>query len=249
MTAAKKLPDEPDNNESDIMQIYAKAVINSADPTVLKELREMRREISEEIDKRLFFAAMSRVQGAISQVATDASNPQTSSKYATLAALDRAIRPHYTAEGFSVQFDDEPTEHGIRIECTVTRGGWHTKHHHTVKPTTLGIKGSAVMTEIHAGASALSYGKRYTYAMAFNIAVERDDDGNAAGSLRVSTSQLDELMQIVQDRHVDTSIFCPWASERLGYQIENLSMVLRPDINRVRTWLLAKRKPEPTKGE
>lgn len=241
MTATKlKHPTDatPPTTEFDIMDLIA----DCKDPGMLKELRELRREMSEEVDKRLFFSAMSRVQAEISQIATDAGNPQTNSRYATLAQLDRAIRPHYTAEGFSIGFDDEPTDHGLRVECTVSRGGWQTKHHHTVAISTHGIKGTQMMTETHAGASALSYGKRYTLAMAFNIAIERDDDGNAAGAKTLSPSMIDELMTIVQDRKIDTSIFCPWASERLGYQIENISQVRRIDMNKVKTWLMAKKR-------
>jgi ERF superfamily len=228
--------------EFDIMALISECALKGAEPAVLKELRELRREMSEEIDKRSFVSAMSRVQAAISQIATDASNPQTSSRYATLAALDRAIRPHYTAEGFSVQFDDEVRDGGLWVECTVSRGGWNTKHHHTVAITTHGIKGTQMMTATHAGASALSYGRRYTYGMAFNIAVERDDDGNAASRTVVSPAQLDELLRLREEHGWDTIVFCERASERLGYKIENLSMVLRPDVGKVTSWLRSKKK-------
>jgi hypothetical protein len=99
-----------------------------------------------------------------------------------------------------------------------------------------------MMTTTHAAASGISYGKRYSLAMGFNIAVERDDDGNRASTKTISNSDLDELMSIVQDRKIDTTIFCPWASERLGYHIENLSMVLHSDRGRGRAWLMAKKK-------
>ena len=38
-------------------------------------------------------------------MSTDSGNPQTRSKYASLAAIDRALRPIYTKHGFSVTFD------------------------------------------------------------------------------------------------------------------------------------------------
>ena len=40
-------------------------------------------------------------------VRKDCENRQTSSKYASYAALDRAIRRHYSDNGFSLQYNTE----------------------------------------------------------------------------------------------------------------------------------------------
>ena len=49
---------------------------------------------------------------------------------------------------------------------------------------TKGARGGDVMTRTHATGSALTYGKRYLLIAMFNLAIEEDDDGNAAGGRR-----------------------------------------------------------------
>jgi hypothetical protein len=42
-------------------------------------------------------------------ISTNASNPQTRSRYATFACLDGEIRPIYTRNGFGISFNTELT--------------------------------------------------------------------------------------------------------------------------------------------
>ena len=73
----------------------------------MRESEEMRRA------EKAFNASLVRAQSEMSPVVADANNPQTRSRYATYAALDRAIRPHYTAHGLAPSFGTEPlTEAG-----------------------------------------------------------------------------------------------------------------------------------------
>lgn len=130
-----------------------------------------------------FNEAMAAAQQEMRPVAADALNPMTRSRYASYAALDRALRPIYSKYGFALSFDtaESPKPDHIRVICAVRRGG------HAVFPQIdmpcdgVGAKGNAVMTRTHAAGSAVSYGMRYLLKMIFNVAVgEDDDDGNAA---------------------------------------------------------------------
>lgn len=131
--------------------------------------------------------AMARVQAALEPVRKDALNPQTSSKYATEAGLDAAIRPYYVAEGFSLSFDTEEMEREnfIRVVCYVLRGGEQRRHTIPMPCDGLGPKGTPVMSRTHATGSAFSYGRRYLRGAVFNVLTQdmaaHDDDGNAAG--------------------------------------------------------------------
>jgi hypothetical protein len=133
-----------------------------------------------------FNEAMSLGQKAMRPVAADASNPQTRSRYASYAALDRALRPIYTDNGFGLSFDtgDAPQPEYVRVLCYVTHVSGHSRTYHVDMPADgKGAKGGDVMTKTHAAGSALSYGMRYLLKMIFNVAVgEDDDDGNRAGS-------------------------------------------------------------------
>ncbi len=131
-----------------------------------------------------FNGAMSEAQAAMRPVATDASNPQTRSRYASYAAIDRALRPIYTLHGFGLSFDtgvDQPVDY-VRVLCYVSHQAGHSRTYHVDMPADgKGAKGGDVMTRTHAAGSALSYGMRYLLKMIFNVAVgESDDDGNTA---------------------------------------------------------------------
>jgi hypothetical protein len=129
--------------------------------------------------------AMSEAQKEMRPIATDAENPETRSKYASYAALDRALRPIYTKHGFALSYDtgDTPLVEHVRMLCKVTHISGHAEVKHIDIPADgKGPKGGAVMTKTHATGSATTYGMRYLLKMIFNVAIgEGDDDGNEAG--------------------------------------------------------------------
>jgi hypothetical protein len=131
-----------------------------------------------------FNTAMSAAQRDMRPVAADSYNPSTKSRYASYEALDRALRPIYTANGFGLSFStgDTPLDLHVRVQCLVTHTGGHSRPYHIDMPADgKGAKGGDVMTKTHATGSAVSYGMRYLLKMIFNVAVgEDDDDGNRA---------------------------------------------------------------------
>lgn len=136
-----------------------------------------------------FNAGMAVVQAQMTRIAQDAKNSQTNSRYATYGALDRALRPLYSAAGFALSYntEDSPAADHVRVVCLVTHTAPSAKRSHTRKYRVdmpadgKGAKGGDVMTKTHAAGSAFSYGQRYLLRMIFNIAVGNDDDGNRAG--------------------------------------------------------------------
>lgn len=132
-----------------------------------------------------FNDAMTRAQAEMEPVKKDASNPQTHSKYATYAAMDRVVRPIYSKHGFALSFNTAAPRSGretdIGVVCYATGHG-HTRIYDIDMPVDgKGAKGNDVMTRTHATNSGVTYGMRGLLRMIFNIATE-DDDGNAAGS-------------------------------------------------------------------
>jgi hypothetical protein len=186
------------------------------DPTVdldkMERLIALREQIIQRDAKRLYDEAMSRTQTDMRRVATDSDNPQTHSKYASYAALDRAIRPIYVRHGFTATFDtgESPMEQGVRVLCDVSHtGGFSRQYHIDVPADGKGAKGGDVMTKTHAVGSALSYGRRYLLLMIFNIAIGTDDDdGNAAsGKLVISTDEANSLVALINATKSDIHKF------------------------------------------
>jgi ERF superfamily len=156
----------------------------SIDIDKLDRLLLMRERENARVAEQAFNAALAEAQVEMHPVATDSDNPQTRSRYASYAALDRAVRPVYTRHGFGLSFNtaDANGPEQARIVCDVCHAGGHTRRYHIDMPVDgKGARGGDVMTKTHAMGSGVSYGMRYLLKMIFNLAIDHDDDGNAAG--------------------------------------------------------------------
>jgi hypothetical protein len=195
-----------------VMEMISRA---AADPNVdidkMERLMAMRERMLQSEAGKAFDEAMNAAQEEMAPVSRDASNPQTRSKYASYAALDKALRPIYTKHGFSLSFDtaESPLENHVRIVGEVSRGGYSKRSHVDMPADGKGAKGGDVMTKTHATMSAISYGKRGLLKMVFNIA-ESDDDGNGASDKRefISPKQKEELIALIKESGTDTAKFC-----------------------------------------
>lgn len=183
----KKLHDAPHGNGSPTpMDLLSLALTNNAAIDVIERLSALQERAQDRDAEMQFNEAMNAVQSELGRIAPDLTNPQTHSKYASYAALDRKIRPVYVKHGFSLSFDsgDSPSPETVRVICYVSHKEGHTRKY-TGPPMPAdgkGAKGGDVMTKTHATGAAMSYGARYLLKYIFNIAVgEEDNDGNSTG--------------------------------------------------------------------
>lgn len=171
---------EPTN----LLQIIARA---ASDPNVdidkMERLMAMKERMDAKQAEAEFNDALTACQRELGTISADATNPQTRSKYATYAKLDRALRPIYTKHSISISYgtEDSPKAEHVRVIAYVARGG-HTRVYRLDVPADgKGAKGGDVMTKTHATGAAMSYGSRYLLRSIFNISIgEEDDDGNVA---------------------------------------------------------------------
>lgn len=207
-------PVEPLSETAAIVRMIAEASRDSrVDIDKMERLILMRERMETKAAETAFNEAMARAQTEMRTVALDSSNPQTRSRYASYAALDKAIRPIYTRHGFALSFNtgDGAPENHVRVLCNVSCGG-HSRPYHVDMPADgKGAKGGDVMTKTHATGSALSYGQRYLLKMIFNVSTgETDDDGNAAGTTPITDEQADEIAALIQETNSDIGRFLKW---------------------------------------
>src|SRR5215470_12328832 len=109
---------------------------SSIDIDKLDRLLLMRERENARVAERLFNEAMALAQAEMQPIGTDSANDQTRSRYASYAALDRAVRPVYTKHGFGLTFntDDAPGESQARIICDACHAGGHTRSYHVDMP-------------------------------------------------------------------------------------------------------------------
>lgn len=157
------------------------ATNEAVDPDKMQKLVDLQIQIMDRNARDEFYAAMSRVQADIPSVLPDSRNEQTHSDYASLQAISRAIKPIYTAEGFSASFwegKDAP-EGAIRIEGTLRHRDGHSEPYGAnLALDDVGIKGNVNKTKVHATGSTFTYGRRYLTCMMFDVSVGFDGDGN-----------------------------------------------------------------------
>lgn len=215
------------------------------DPAVdidkLQRLMEMRKTIETEAAERAFNNAMKEAQSEMRPISADANNPQTRSKYATYAKLDRVLRPVYTRHGFALSFDeaDSPKPEHIRVLCYVSHDAGFTRTYRKDMPADgKGAKGGDVMTKTHATGAAASYGARYLLKGIFNVAVGEDDrDGNVpeeGGT--VSQHQVSELVELADEVGADKQAFCKYLA------VASFADIPAKDFNRAVMALNRKRK-------
>jgi len=171
--------------QTSILAVIERAALNpDIDVTKMQQLLEMHERIVAKQAEAAYTAGMNRVQMKMGRVSADAMNPQTRSKYASYANLDRELRPIYGSDGFSLSFGtaDSPLPDHVRVICDVSHSAGHTRQHHIDMPADgKGAKGGEVMTKTHARGAAVTYGMRYLLKMIFNVAIGEDDyDGNTA---------------------------------------------------------------------
>jgi hypothetical protein len=209
--AQRNFPTPADESAS-LMQVITRA---AADPSVdmdkLDRLMKMHQQIQAQKALAAFNTAMSACQQEMEPVRANAENPQTRSRYADYAQLDRAVRPIYTKHGFSLSFDEGTSDKPdfVRVLCDCAHGGGHTRQYHTDMPADgKGAKGGDVMTKTHAVGAAKSYGKRYLLKDIFNIAVgEGDNDGNDVEPT-IGPGQIAALEQLIAEVKADVPKLC-----------------------------------------
>lgn len=174
-----------------------------------------------------FWAAMAAVQKKMTVVRAAIENTQTRSVYADYAALDRMLRPIYSEADFALSYgeEDSPKPDHVRVYCLVTHSPpdakrSHTQKYHTDMPADgKGPRGNDVMTRTHATKSAFTYSQGALVRLIFNIAVSKDDDGNAASAPAVkpanthpdpgciNAAQAQQIRKMLDDRGISQTAY------------------------------------------
>lgn len=176
-------PETPVVTPTALLQVIERAASNpQVDIDKMERLMAMHERMVARDAESAFNDAMLACQTEIRRVAADADNPQTKSKYATYAKLDRVLRPIYTAKGISISYDtdESPKAEHIRVLAYVSRGAYTRTYKIDMPADGKGAKGGDVMTKTHATGAGMQYGMRYLLKGIFNVAIgEEDNDGNA----------------------------------------------------------------------
>lgn len=117
------------------------------------------------------FEAIAAAQAALKPAGKDAENTHFRSSYATLDAVIEAGLPVFGAQGVATVQAPETTPKGVKVSTMLGKGEqW------LIASTYMPI---ADIGNPHKVGSAITYARRYGLNMAWGVAAEEDDDGNA----------------------------------------------------------------------
>lgn len=186
------------------------ASVKDVDVEKLERLMKMQEEWERRAAALHYNEMMALAQGEMTQISKDAANTQTRSKYASLEALDEAIRPIYTRHGFSIEFNEEhPGERpdGLVLSIYVSCGAETRRRSKYIPITTTGFKGTTMMTPTHASIGAVTYGRRALLKMVFNLA-EADTDGDLAKFDRMERGETEPPKPLTVDEMIEGMRAC-----------------------------------------
>lgn len=203
-----------------LLQVIARAAENpQVDVDKMQKLLDMQQQVMARQAEAAFNVAMNQAQAEMVRVATDAENSHTRSRYATYAAMDRALRPIYTRHGFSISYDTQDTDNGdfVVVVAYVSHSAGHTRTYRAKVPADgKGARGNdGVMNRTQAFGSANSYGMRYLLKLIWNVAIGEDDtdgnttDGNMEAVAKLAES-LDPLLKQARQTKTDAAALAFW---------------------------------------
>lgn len=167
--------------------------------------------------EREYNEAFARVQQQLPTVLADAENQQTHSTYAKHETIAKAIKPIYSAEGFSTSFTQgacERPDH-VRIDGVLRHSGGHLTMHWVELPVDdKGIKGNVNKTPLHAAGSTFTYGRRYLTCLMFDVATGDDTDGNVyEPEVTISEERIADLYAVAEE----------WFADRRDHALQSLA--------------------------
>lgn len=158
--------------------------------------------------KRLYMAAMARLQARLPQM--DKDGQAKNSKFAKLENIDAVIRRPMAEEGFSVSFDEEShTEKTVTFVMVMAHEGGHSESKRLTVPVDVASKnreGVSIRPAIQDAGSTVSYARRYLIKMHLNI-IEKDEDTNGEKTAKITGDEALDLNTKIKDTESNLALF------------------------------------------
>lgn len=227
----------------------------AADPKTdvekIERLMAMHERLKAQQAKEEFNRAMKACQADMKPVFRDAENPHTRSRYARLESIDAAIKPVYTAYGFSLSFSEIPEQgdsDNIVIRCNVMHDAGHSEPYALRGGLdTTGAKGTSTKTSIQGLGSTISYLRRYLKLMIFDVTLVSEDNDGSGGLRGTLTKQEVASLQDFLNQAADPALA---ESKFLGYMKQKaLADIPRADYQRAFNFLRDKARQKAERAQ
>ncbi len=202
------------------------------DVAKLEALAGLQERMEDRQAARMFAEALQRAQAEIPPISKHGTVELGAGKgsyaFAKWEDMDKVLRPIMERHGFTLTFDAVAKEGGGAVVTgTLTHAAGHSK------------------SSSKAMGSTLSYGRRYTAEMLFNITRKgEDDDAVAGGREFITEAQEAELFTLLKATNTEPTRFL----DMMVSGIHHLNEIEEKDFARLRNALLAKKSQQEKKG-
>lgn len=176
--------------QKNVLQIIADVASRpDANPTVMRELLDMQKEIMADQAKRDFNAAFIALQRDLPSIRRDGKieirekvggervgKVQQATPYATFNNIMKTIKPLLVKHGFALSFETEPMGERLLVKGRLEGYG-----HERTTAFPLPAETSGSKNNVQGWGSSMSYGKRYCTIALLNIVSEAPEDRDTDG--------------------------------------------------------------------
>lgn len=201
---------------SPMLALISDAIQKGMGIEVIRELKDMAKELAADQARMAFDAAMSDAKAEIPVIIKNREvgyehkdkSGSTSYRHEDLGEIARTVDPILAKHGLSYRFrtTSEPNQ-PIVVTCIVAHRAGHSEHN----TLSAGRDDSGKKNSLQQIASTITYLQRYTLKAALGLAASHDDDGVHADDAPVDTitdDQRDDLLRLLADAGATADQFC-----------------------------------------
>lgn len=227
---------------SPMLALLSDAIQKGMGIEVIREIKDMAKEMAADEARRAFDAAMSDAKAEIPVIlknkhvefeSKDANKEGTSYRHEDLGQIARTVDPILAKHGLSYRFrtTSAPNE-PVTVTCIVA----HRAGHFEENTLTAGRDDSGKKNTIQSIGSTITYLQRYTLKAALGLAAAADDDGKGAEPPPVITekqaAELVELIEVAADELGNTTVEAHRAAFLKHMKAESIGAIPAKDYRR-----------------
>jgi len=196
-----------------LLEMISEAVRAGQSIDVIRELKNMAKELADDGARRAFEAAMSAAKAEIPTITKNRTVDFSSSKGRThyahedLGGIAKVVDPILGRHGLSYRFETITEAKTVKVICIVS----HREGHSVRNELVAAHDDSGNKNSIQAIGSTVTYLQRYTLKAALGLAASTDDDGAKSEQKMASAlkpEQVETIRDLIEKTDTDIQKFC-----------------------------------------
>lgn len=212
-TTVDQLPLAAAPSGNPLLEMISEAVRAGQSIEVIRELKNMAKELADDGARRAFETAMSSAKAEMPTIfknrVVDFSSSKGRTHYAheDLGGIAKAVDPILGKHGLSYRFETITEARTVKVVCVVS----HREGHSVRNELVAAHDESGNKNSIQAIGSTVTYLQRYTLKAALGLAASTDDDGSKSEQrmgAALKPEQIETIRDLIEKTDTDIQKFC-----------------------------------------